>query len=226
MTDHIGIGLLREWDEHNRPHVCYYESREYDGMAWCPASYPNLGEYLEASEFPVENERGQIFGRDFAEPNFRSGKAGQEKPVSVAELRRRGNLRANKGIHYRDSTTEVMSTRAQRAAEGPVENEQDAWQVQAMDYFKERLDEIHESMVRAFTGVMVEQSKLHTRIDALVELVSKDIDERSESRVAVEPKVVVTLENVPADVAEELQAELDTRVKRILARRAQHGDSC
>ena len=226
MTDRMGIDLLREWDEHNRRHACYYESGEYDGMAVCPASYPNLGAYLEGAGFPVETVIGRFFGRDFAEPNFRSRNSGQEKPVSVAELRRRGNLRANKGIHYRDSTTEVMSTRAQRAAEGPVENEQAAWQVEAMEYFKTRLDEIHESMVRAFSGVMAEQGRLHTRIDALVEVVSKEIDERSESRVAVAPKVVVTLENVPTDVAEELQAELEKRVERIMARRAQHSGSC
>lgn len=226
MSGSIGIDMLRDWDAHNRPHSCYYDSAENDGTGECPSYYATLGDYLGAAGFPVEDLKGQFFGRDLSEPNFRSRISGKEKPVSVAELRRRGDLRANKGIHYRDSTTQALSTRAQRAAGGAVENDEAAWQVEAMGYFKDRLDEIHESMVRGMAGIMAEQGRLHTRIDALVELVSKEIDERSESRVAVAPKVVVTLENVPADVAEELQAELSTRVQRIMARRAQHSDSC
>lgn len=158
------------------------------------------------------------------------GISGQEKrserSVSIADRRRSGELRASKYIHYRDTTIQALSTRAQKAAGGAVENEQSPWEVEAMEYFKDRLDEIHESMVRAFSGVMAEQNRLHTRIDALVELVSNEIDERSESRVAVQPKVVVTLESVPADVAEELQAELTKCVERIMARRVQRSDSC
>ena len=138
---------------------------------------------------------------------------------SIRSRRKQGTLGS-------EVTKQVLSNRAQKAAAGSVENEQAPWEVEAMEYFKERLDWIHESMVRAFSGVMAEQNRLHTRMDALVELVSKEIDERSESRVAVEPKVVVTLENVPADVAEELQAELGKCVERIMARRAQHSDSC
>lgn len=217
----LGIELLREWDGHKGNHRCYYEESDDAGTARCPRSYPNLRSFLDAAGFSVENLTGQFFGRDLNEPNFRS-----ENPVSIAEMRRLGALRVNRGVHYRDTTTEVLSSRARKAVKAPSENDERPWEVEAMEYFKGRLDEIHESMVRAFSGVMAEQGRLHTRIDALVELVSKEIDERSESRVAVEPKVVVTLENVPADVAEELQAELQTRVQRILARRAQHSDSC
>lgn len=221
-SDKLAIEYLREWDFHNNKHHCYYLESNDSGVDECPGDFPTLRAFLESREFPVESVIGRFFGRDLDEPNSRSRISGKENPVSIAELRRRGNLRANKGVHYRESTDEVLRNRAQKATGQPVENEQAAWQVEAMEYFKERLDEIHESMVRAFSGVMAQGSRHETLLSDLltsVNALEEKITERSEVGVAVEPKIVVTLENVPTDVAEELQAELSTRVQRIMARR-------
>lgn len=216
----MGIELLREWDAHNRRHSCYYESEQNDGMGECPSYYETLGDYLGAAGFPVENLTGQFFGRDLSEPNFRSENSGREKPVSIAEMRRRGDLRANKGVHYRQRTDETLRQRSSRARNEPVENERQPWEVDAMDYFNRRLDEIHESMVRGMGGIMAEQERLHTRIDALVALVSESLDERSESAPAgVEVGNIITLYGVEADVVSQLREELDTRLARLIARK-------
>lgn len=220
--DKLAIEYLREWDYHNNKHHCYYLESNDSGVSECPGDFPTLRAFLESREFPVENVIGRFFGRDLDEPNSRSRISGQENQVSIAEMRRRGALRVNRGVHYRESTDEVLRNRASKAAGEPVENEQVAWQVEAMEYFKERLDEIHESMVRAFSGVMAQGSRHETLLSDIltsVNALEEKIDERSESRVAVQPKVVVTLENVPADVAEILQSELQTRIERIMARR-------
>ena len=137
---------------------------------------------------------------------------------SIRAMREQGRLKRSAKVDY--GTDDVLRDRAQRAGKAPSENEQAAWQVEAMEYFKERLDEIHESMVRAFSGVMADQSRLHTRIDALVAEVTKANDERSESGVAVTPQVTITLNGVPADVAQTLEDELGKRVERLMARRS------
>lgn len=202
----MGIDLLREWDMRNQ------------ARGWNEDM--TLGEFLESKGFPVENHVGRFFGRDLNEPNSRSEFPVMENPVSISEMRRRGDLRVNRGIHYRDSTTEVLSSRARKAAEAPVENEQTPWEVEAMEYFKERLDEIHESMVRGMAVLMAEQQKLHSRIDALVSLVSESLDERSESAPAgVEVGNIITLYGVDADVINDLRSELDTRLARLIARK-------
>lgn len=225
MTDRqLGMDLLREWDEHNHRHVCYYESAEYDGMAECPSMYATLGDFLGASGFPVETLFGRFFGRDLSEPNFRSRNSGMEfpvadEPVSVAERRRRGNLRANKGIHYRETTDEVLRNRAEKAAEAPSENGEEHWEVRAMRYFHDRLDGQDQALLSHNSMVMGELAgikKLLMRLDENVCILMDKSTERSEVGVAVEPKVVVTLENVPADVAEELQAELSKRLERLM----------
>lgn len=108
-----------------------------------------MGEFSD--EFPLFEFSGRFSRQDLSEPNFRSRLdttefpvriSGQEKPVSIAELRRRGQMKANKGIHYRQRTDETLRQRSSRAAGGAVENEQQPWEVDAMEYFKERLDEI------------------------------------------------------------------------------------
>lgn len=221
-SNQMGIDLLREWDFHNRKHHCYYEESEDTGTAVCPASHATLRHFLSESGFPVERLVGPFFGRDLNEPNFRSRISGQEKPVSIRDLKDKGTLRRNTQVRYQPTTDDVLRSRAQRAAEAPSENDEGAWQVQAMDYFKERLDEIHESMVRAFAGVMAEQSgqtillnDILTSVNALEDKVA----ERSEAAVGVKQSVTVTFDDVPADIAEELQGELQKRVERMLRRR-------
>jgi len=223
----LGIDLLRQWDSHNRKHDCYYDS-EWSSGEDCPSSYPNLRAYLEAAGFPVEGVIGQFFGRDLNEPNFRSRISGTEfpveKPVSISDRRKTHTLTSSRAAsrYYTPTTDDVLRERAERASKADTEPTEKPWEVEAMEYFKERLDEIHESMVRAFAGVMAEQSKQTTLLSDLltsVNALEEKIDERSESRVAVEPKTVVTLDGVPADIADELQAELSKRLDRMLRRR-------
>lgn len=124
---------------------------------------------------------------------------------SIRSWRTRGTL-------HGEATREVLRNRAQKAAAGPVENEQAPWEVEAMEYFKERLDWIHESMVRAFSGVMAEQNRLHTRIDALVESIA-------EAKPKPTSNVTITLDASAFDgdmeSVQQLVDELDKRVKRI-----------
>lgn len=132
---------------------------------------------------------------------------------SIRSRRARGTL-------HSEATREAMRLRSQRAAQAPSENDEQAWQVEAMEFFKERLDEIHESMVRGMAVLMAEQQKLHRRIDALVSLVSESLDERSESAPAgVEVGNIITLYGVDADVINDLRSELDTRLARLIARK-------
>ena len=112
----------------------------------------------------------------------------------------------------------------QEPAEEPSDN---AWEVDALDYFKDRLDEIHESMVRAFSGVMAAQSESKSTLAEVQKTLTdvqahlKALGSRSERRVAAEPTITVTLRGVPEEVASQLQAELDTRVERLLAAHAE-----
>ena len=160
-------------------------------MAECPSSFATLGDFLESRDFDTSRIIGRFFGRDLDEPNSRSRISGTEFPVeqrmSIADRRKTHTLRSSRAAsrYYQPTTDAALEARQKRAQEGTgasSENDQTPWEVQAMNYFNDRLDEIQESMVRAFSGVMADQSRLHTRIDALVAEVTKANDERSESR--------------------------------------------
>lgn len=154
----------------------------------------------------------EISGQDYNRPNFRS-----ENPVSIRQAREQNKLRRSEAVSY--GTADALKHRAQRARNEPVENEQPAWQVQAMEYFNRRLSEINESMVIAFNEVFAELSRLNTKVDALAESVA----ERSEA-VKVKPVLNVTVDTSQFEdgmgLAEELTAELEKCVEAIARRRA------
>lgn len=144
MTNQLAIDLLREWDAHNRPHACWYDSEEYDGYGECPSRYDTLGHFLIDSGLLLENYSGQIFGRSFDEPNFRLQESGNEstvdettveevKPLSIRQARI--NIKPRPGSsYYRD--------KAEKAKNSPVVNNEAPWEVEAMEFFKNYLDRL------------------------------------------------------------------------------------
>lgn len=58
---------------------------------------------------------------------------------SIRSRRARGTLRS-------EATREVLRKRAERAAEAPSENDEAPWEVQAMEFFNGRLDEINSKL--------------------------------------------------------------------------------
>lgn len=231
--------LSTEWNFHNSRHRCYYGEGSDSGVTICPSELPNFRAFLVQRGFPVEFYNDRISGQDFDRPNFRSenemedfpvGNSEDEKPVSIRQLRERDALRANRGIRYRKTTAptrgmEVLRDRSERARNAPLSDDGNPWEVEAMEYFKERLDEIQESVVRALGGIMAEQSRHRTLLDDILDSVNGieqkiDDDAGTASRVAVEPSLTITLQDVPSDIAATLQDELQTRVERLVQRRA------
>lgn len=182
----LGIDLLREWDEHNRAHRCYYDSAENDGMGVCPSDYDTLGDFLDVSGFPVASLAGLFFGRKLSEPNFRSKNRQAEKPVSIREAREKGVRSRVSSAYYTPSTDAALERRRQRAQEAagePRSNTADPWQVDALDYFKERLDKI-ETALHGLIGYVVREPEIEQVIN----------DERSESGEAGECEFVTTFD--------------------------------
>jgi hypothetical protein len=120
-------------------------------VAECPSSFATLGDFLESRDFYTSRIIGRFFGRDLDEPNSRSRISGTEFPVeqrmSIADRRKTHTLRSSRAAsrYYQPTTDAALEARQKRAQEGTgaaVENDQTPWEVEAMEYFKERLDEI------------------------------------------------------------------------------------
>lgn len=210
--------LLREWDFHNTQHRCYYEEYGNSALVECPSNLPNLRAFLEGNGFPVEKETSRILGRDLNEPGFRSRNSGKETPVkkvdidhpkSIRELREDNELRPVESIRY-----EVLDEGPRNASEkdenAHLTDSDNPWEVEAMGYFKGRLDKSDEQL-HNIGMVMVELSESLKRIeDALAE--------RSEAKAEIGP-IEVTVTGVPVDMTEDLERDLRIRVASIIAHR-------
>lgn len=156
--------VVAEWHAHQGRHKCFYESEQNDGMELCPSEY-TVEDWLEINGYgedePVEEE---VINFD---PVNRGVDRQEGRPLSIAELRRRHELPIVEGINYH-TEDEAVEADAQNA---PVKNEDTAWQVEAMDYFKERLDR-QDVALRAVADVLrelIESGKEQTNaLSALV----------------------------------------------------------
>lgn len=210
----LTVELFNEWEYHNRPHSCYYESAEYDGVGVCPSDYATLREFLEASDFPVDKQIGLFFGRDLDEPNFRSRNRQTEFPVasatdgvSISDRRKTHTLRSSRAAsrYYEPTTDEVLSKRAERAKNEAVENEEQPVEVQVLSLIIDRLQAQGELLVSLGDVIIKTHGMLERIEDAL-------------AKPKAEPKVNITLDSSTFDSMDEIQKfvdELDKRIERI-----------
>lgn len=175
----------------------------------------------EQTEFPVKNKSDGISGRELMRRNTHP-----QKPVSIRESKDSGVLKPNTSVRYTPPTDETPRDGARSPQGAAVVNEQTSWEVDAMEYFNGRLDDI-QSVNKGVSDVLEELSSTQARLETMLgdtmsalHEIKSSLDERSESAsaggVSVVPSVTVTLEDVPADIAEVLQAELRARIERLV----------
>lgn len=174
----LALDLLKEWDEHNHIHRCYYDSDEYDGYGECPSRFSTLGDFLESQGLLFPKGFSRIIGRELSEPNFRSKNSGSEnpveevsvdestvKPLSIRQARINKKPRLDSS-YYTPVTDEVLRDRAEKAKTAPVENEQPHWEVMAMEYFKNKIDHVE-------NNILIILSELNEKLDRIEDAVNK-----------------------------------------------------
>lgn len=145
---------------------------------------------------------------------------GDDTPMSIGEKRRRGMLLSNTDIMYKEVPSGDPVEGPESDGTGSVENEQDPWQVEAMEFFKSRLEDIEVEFQHALSDMRIEQSRTNvilTGIKSVLVSLLEDVTERSEVASAQTTKLNITLEDIPVELVESIEQEVMRRVDLIKA---------
>lgn len=200
------LDLIQTWDAHNNSggkfHDCWFESEWNGAGVDCPVSYPTLGDWLAVHDFPVEKTADRIFGRNLDEPNFRLAPKQPENPVKDKShpLNRERD---------RAATHTVLSSRAERAANGPVVNERESEVVVDHQNIEERLRHLEDGQRQILSYL----SHVLETLDGLVETVG----EQSEP---VHNNIVLDMKNLGDNIAQAVTKAIGDREAQQRMRRA------
>jgi hypothetical protein len=217
------LAAVQEWDDHNKAHRhCYYDEADDAGTGECPSRFPTLRDWLEVSGFELDDLAFQIYGRSLDEPNFRSKNESSEFPVadsghgqSIRQLRAEKKLTRSEAVQY--GTKDALRERAERARKAAMESEQEPWAVEAMDYFKDRLDRLNELVLNTrenLAQLYVMTGDIEQKIGALAE----SVGEQSEP---VHYNIVFDVKGAADEIAEAVekainrQAVMSKRIQRV-----------